>query len=58
MTLDRMLNRASKLGAQGIEVIEWLPPRSPTDNPEGVWVTKNHNLDSCTCASEPLWYKK
>lgn len=38
--INKLVHKASQLGAKGIEVIGWIPPQSGSSNPEGVLVTR------------------
>lgn len=51
--INKLVRRASKLGAKGIEVIGWMPPQSVSDNPDGVLVTRQPETKT---GSEMPWY--
>ena len=53
--IDYLVNLASKRGAQGYEVIGWVPPKTPADDPKGMLMFKWPEYQG---ASETPWYKK
>lgn len=53
--LNQLLNKASKLGAQGYEVLSWQPPSSAADDYKGNLVYHKPEQKSST---ELEWYKK
>jgi len=38
----RLLNKASRLGGQQMEVIGWLPPQTGADDPDGKFIIRQH----------------
>lgn len=54
--LNELLNKASKLGAQGYEVVGYKPPANATDNPTGELIVAYRNFP--TSATERPWYLK
>lgn len=52
--INSLVERASKLGAQGLHVLAWIPPASAAENLEGSFLTKLETIDS---ASARLWYE-
>ena len=53
--INKLVNRASQLGAKNIEVIGWCPPQLATSDPDGVLITKTHTYDAQSSADTP-WY--
>lgn len=51
--INKLVHRASKLGAKGIEVIGWVPPQSCSSNPDGVLVTRQPEMKT---SGEIPWY--
>ena len=52
--INSLVERVSKLGAQGLHVLAWIPPASAAENLEGSFLTKLETIDS---ASARLWYE-
>lgn len=54
--IQKLVNKASKFGAQGYEVVGWIPPASASADPEGILVIQDRK-DSINASSTP-WYDK
>ncbi len=52
--IEHLLNKASKLGAKGYEVIGFKPPEKATDDPYGYLEIANRNYE----ISETPWFEK
>lgn len=55
--INHLVNKASKHGARGYEVIGWIPPSTATEKQEGMLVLKNRN-HGASSATEQIWYEK
>jgi hypothetical protein len=52
--ISSLVDKASKLGAQGYHVISWLPPQSASSDPEGTLICRREATPS---AAQKPWYE-
>jgi len=52
--VGRLVEKASRLGAQGYHVLCWIPPSTASENPEGQLLLK---IESMGSASEKQWFE-
>lgn len=50
-----LLNKASKLGARGFEVTDWVPPETAASDPRGTLI---YHAPAPTSATERSWYER
>jgi len=53
--INQLVNKASKFGAQGYEVVQWIPPSTATQDETGTLVIRKPPINS---ASETPWYNR
>ena len=55
--IARLLNKASRLGGQQMEVIGWIPPQTEADEPDGKFVIRQHATPA-RGSDSPWWSEK
>ena len=56
MNINVLVNKASKLGASGLEVLGWIPPQTATEDPAGKFIVAIGEQENS--ATEFNWYEK